>query len=77
MIQSLVMELNSACHNSPKCDGIHQSRTEVERDETPHSGDLFVEVSHEDPEWELSSLARLCTSLFPLPSTVKNLYIYE
>jgi hypothetical protein len=31
MIQSLVMELNSACHNSHKCDAIHQSRTEVER----------------------------------------------
>ena len=29
--------------------------------QTPHFANLFVEVSHEDPERELSPLAQVCT----------------
>ena len=39
--------------------------------------DARVEILCRVPNWQLSSLAQICTSSLPLPSTTENLYIYE
>jgi hypothetical protein len=39
--------------------------------------DVRVEISCRVPDWQLSSLAQICTSSLPLLSTTENLYIYE
>ena len=38
---------------------------------------VTVEISCRVPNWQLSSLAQICTSLLPLLSTMESLYIYE
>jgi len=45
---------------------------------TPHVGELVIGVSHRQVDWELSSLAWICsTSFLPLVSAVESLYIVE
>ena len=39
--------------------------------------DVRVEILSRVPDWQLSSLAQICTSSLPLVSTTENLYIYE
>ena len=36
-----------------------------------------VEISCREPDWQLSSLAQICTTSLPLLSTTENLFIYE
>jgi hypothetical protein len=43
----------------------------------PLWADVRVEILCRVPNWQLSSLAQICTSSFPLLSAMENLYIYE
>ena len=36
-----------------------------------------VKISCREPDWQLSSLAQICTTSLPLLSTIENLFIYE
>jgi hypothetical protein len=38
---------------------------------------LEIEIICREPNWQLSSLAQICSSSFPLLSTTENLYIFE
>ena len=44
---------------------------------TPPFSDVRIEISCRVPNWQLSSLGQICTSLLPLLSTTENLYVYE
>ena len=37
----------------------------------------YVEILCRVPDWQLSSMAQICTSFFPFLSTMENLYIHE
>jgi hypothetical protein len=38
---------------------------------------FHVKISCREPDWQLSSLAQICTMSLPLLSTTENLFIYE
>ena len=45
--------------------------------QAPNVGHFTVEISCRGLDWQLSSLAQICTTSLPLLSTTENLFIYE